>query len=274
MSQYDIAATAGISSALRDLTEFNHYYGSPINEELLKSQEMTDYFNRPFLQDSDSDATLEKMVAVSAVKMVRDNPFMPRRMSQSFARQAVDAVRYIKIINNYNAEQAEYLLRSNEYLSALSQTRVAVRVQNSGFLKNKLISVVKEKILGPVKEKGKVLIGKLVYRIPFVGKAKRIFDIGKTIYNVVVPAPVREKIKEKTTEFVSRAKERLSNGVKKLAEAGRAVARRVVEKVQTVATKIKENVVEPVKTAIKSGWNKLKEGVKSVGKKVWNFLFG
>lgn len=230
-----------LNHGLQVLRTSNRFLLNPINKsELENNEDLEQYLLRPFWGDGSNqelDKTFEKSV-MTAVILSRSK-YTPLEVAQARANAAVEELRNAKIVtqhenNALTSKQFEKLTKDNWVSNTISRVKRTKR-----FLKRKSLRYGLSATLA--------LAG--------VPAAAAVTFAGQLIWDIL-PTRAKTKIKEKTKQIVTTAKEKVVSALTTLKEKGEVIAERVVDNIATGITRVAEMarpVVEKVKDVVQAG---------------------
>lgn len=218
-----------------------------------------EYMNRLFQEKKEADARLEKIIATAVVKFSMSKMGMSKEEALQAAREAVSFLRDVrakKLLEEGKITPYGYEMYNRFIHSAWVKGAVKAAIKHTG-------------------KKVKVILGTLIEKTPL----RVLKPVIETVESLI-PEEVKQKVKKKAKELLTKAAEELPKVVAPMIEEGYKVAKKVKEIVSTGVQKAVEKgqefvenhpvvkrVVEAIKITIERipVFGPLKEKLKNLG---------
>lgn len=241
MAQRDFNKLANIQVAMDTLRMYNNFVLFPASEEILQNPALEVYFNSPL--DSPIERKVEKMICVSAIRAVYQNPDIPQmnkeRAAKATARDMRAAMQKAKTeLKAANGELTvpEYNRRNRSNIIVKRAAKVKMA---KSLLKNASITALAGVVAGPLGA-GVAVGTRIIWRF--------------------LPDKIKIPIEKRVEQVKEAAYNTLKNTVTKVKNAYENF------KSTSVGQKV-DAAVEAVKPYV----TKAKEAVVKTAKKAWNF---
>ena len=244
-------------TALKSLRLIAKLNAISLDDSVLQDESlMQEYFEAPLY--SDVDKKFEKLLTTAIIRSTYENNKIPEKfkkiVADKKAREAVDCVRYVKLLEIKSRPQNQ--LSANEIEQKLKENIIAKRAAIVRYVGRRLIFAGVKLTTSVIIS---VIVGSLGISVTLPSIVITLIAFGViTIIESIVPKNVKERIHTLTRNMAISAIGKAENAIKKIKEK----VQNLTEKVEPVIIKIKDRI-NSVGHSVQESWKKVTERIKN-----------